>query len=177
MRYKRSLIERIFEKSLWASRFLVIIAVISTLISSFFLFILGSYGVIKALYYFLHITSNYSESKIKLITYLISSVDIFLIAMVLLIFSIGVYELFISKIEELEKDERSSKVLKVHSLDELKEKIAKVIIMVLLVVFFKSAMEINYGNIKDLTIFSITILVISLAYYLLSKSDKLENKD
>jgi len=133
------------------------------------LFILGSIGILKAFYYFLNL-SDFSVAKTKIITYIISSVDIFLISMVLLIFSIGIYELFISKIEEIEKDTKASKVLQVHSLDELKEKIAKVIIMVLFVVFFKHAMEISYSNVKDLIIFSITILVISISYYLLSKS-------
>jgi len=174
----RSKIETIWEQFLWNSRFLVILAVISSLISAFFLFILGSVEILKGIKYVVYLQNfnDYHLVKVKMVTHIISAIDIFLIATVLLIFSIGLYELFISKIEEIEKDKKASKILQVHSLDELKEKIAKVIIMVLLVVFFKNAMEITYNNIEDLIVFSITILVISLAYYLLSKSDSLKKE-
>ncbi len=65
---------------------------------------------------------------------IIGAVDLYLMALVLFIFSFGVYELFISEIEEF-KQTKQSKVLEVHSLDQLKDKLAKVIIMVLVVIF------------------------------------------
>ena len=54
---------------------------------------------------------------------IISSIDLFLIGIVLLIFGFGVYELFISEIDEAE-NEKGSKILAISSLDQLKDKIA-----------------------------------------------------
>jgi len=166
-------LKRIFEKILWNSRLLILIAVISSLISSFSLFFLGVLEIIKGLSFI--IKEDYLIAKTKLVTYIISAVDIFLIATVLLIFSLGLYELFIGRIEEIEK-EKGSKILQVHSLDELKEKIAKVIIMVLIVVFFKHAMEITYLNLKDLIYLSGTILLITLSYFLLNRAEMKKGK-
>jgi len=59
-----------------------------------------------------------------------------LIAVVLLIFSFGIYELFISEIDDAENSEVGSKILAIHSLDELKDKLGKVVVMVLIVSFF-----------------------------------------
>jgi uncharacterized membrane protein YqhA len=163
------MVKRIFEKFLWSSKFLVLIAVLSALFSSFFLFILGVIEVIKGILLFFNV--NYSLAKTHLITGIISAVDVFLIATVLLIFGLGLYELFIGKIKEVEKD-RSSKILQIHSLNELKEKIAKVIIMALIVIFFKYAMEIKYANLKDLIYLSSSILLITLSYFLLNKAEQ-----
>ncbi len=73
---------------------------------------------------------------------IIGAVDLYLMALVLFIFSFGVYELFISEIEEF-KQTKQSKVLEVHSLDQLKDKLAKVIIMVLVVNFFQRVLQMN----------------------------------
>ncbi|HIQ51194.1 MAG TPA: YqhA family protein [Nautiliaceae bacterium] len=162
-------IKRLFEKFLWNSRLLVLVAVVSSIFSSFSLFFLGVFEIFKGITFFLE-KESYSIAKTKLVTYIINAVDIFLIATVLLIFSLGLYELFIGRIEEIEK-EKGSKILQIHSLDELKEKIAKVIIMVLIVVFFKHAMEISYSNLKDLIYLSLTILLITLSYFLLNKAE------
>lgn len=166
-------IELIFEWFLWQSRFIIILASIASVISAIILVLLGTADVWEIAKELIH---NISHSEhidhSSVITLIISAIDFYLIATVLLIFGIGVYELFISKIDVLENDQFSSKVLVVHSLDELKEKIAKVVIMVLIVTFFKYAVSFSYKDILDLLGLAVGIFLISLAVYFTHKEGK-----
>jgi len=54
------------------------------------------------------------------ITHIVEVIDGFLLASVLLIFAMGLYELFISKIDAAEDSETSGNVLHISSLDDLK---------------------------------------------------------
>ncbi|WP_342591020.1 YqhA family protein [Isorropodon fossajaponicum symbiont] len=58
--------------------------------------------------------------KIGLVAHTVGSIDGFLLATILLIFSLGLYELFISDIDEAKESGQSSKVLVINSLDDLK---------------------------------------------------------
>ena len=73
---------------------------------------------------------------------IISSIDLFLIGIVLLIFGFGVYELFINEID-FAKGKFSDSTLKIKSLDQLKNKIIKVIIIVLIVKFFEKILKLT----------------------------------
>jgi len=56
---------------------------------------------------------------------------------------LDLYELIISQID-IAQMSAASRILEIKSLDELKDKLAKVIIMVLIVGFFKRAMNTTY---------------------------------
>ncbi|HIC97780.1 MAG TPA: YqhA family protein, partial [Aquificaceae bacterium] len=109
-------VELIFESFLWKSRLFIVLAVVSSLIGSFSLFIAGLVEVISPLVEFFK-THNIEFLSKKLIASAIASIDMFLIATFLFIFSLGLYELFISKIDVAEKDPKSSKVLFITNLD------------------------------------------------------------
>ena len=100
----------------------------------------------------------------------ISSIDLFLIGIVLLIFGFGVYELFISEID-FAKGKFSESTLKISSLDQLKNKIIKVIIIVLIVKFFEKVLKLtpNFTTPEDVLFFSVSILSICLGYYLINR--------
>jgi uncharacterized membrane protein YqhA len=102
---------------------------------------------------------------------IIGAIDLYLIAIVLLIFSLGVYELFISKIDAAENTTNGSSVLQIHSLDQLKDKIAKVIVMVLVVNFFQRVLHTEYEGALEMLYFSGSILLLALALYFLHKGD------
>ena len=83
------------EKLLWNVRYVTLLAVILSIISSIYLMILGSWEIIEAiLFYNPLIDSSISENN-ELLFKIISSIDLFLIAIVLLIFGFGIYELFV----------------------------------------------------------------------------------
>jgi len=170
-------LERAFENLLWHSRLLVIIAVIASLVASLFLFLAGVYEVFLPLFKLFKEGADPSFQK-KLLGAVITSLDLFLIATFLIIFSLGLYELFVSKIDPAEKDERSSRILIVKNLEDLKTKLGKIIVMVLSVFFFKQALGFEFTRASDFFFFGLGVVGISLALYLSHKeSHELKNSE
>lgn len=167
------------EKMLWKSRYMVFFAVLSAIISALIMIVMGTMEVIGVLGEFGHAFSSaeaYEEFGKNTVSHLVGAIDYYLIGTVFLIFGIGLYELFISKIDIAENDETSSKVLVIHDLDALKEKIAKVVIMVLIVTFFKYAINFHYTEMINLLYLSIGILLIAVSIYLTHKSNSAPGK-
>lgn len=69
--------------------------------------------------------------RVQSIAHIVGLIDGYLLGTIMLIFSLGLYELFISKIELADKMERGSKVLIIHSLDDLKSRLGRVVLMIL----------------------------------------------
>jgi uncharacterized membrane protein YqhA len=169
----QSLIEKIFEGTLWNMRFLALFAVIFSLISALILFVLGSLDVFNALkiigsHYIFH--QEVAHFRELVVVDIIGSVDLYLIGVVLLIFSLGIYELFISKIDIAENAENPN-ILEIKSLDELKNKISKVIIMVLVVRFFQQVLTMEYTSPIEMLYLAFSIFILALGLYFLHKND------
>jgi len=164
-----SWIERVFERGLWSTRFMAILAVIFGIISSLLLFSIASLDVIKAVKLTI---KGYSAAvppegfQSMVLAKVINAVDFYLIAVVLLIFSFGVYELFISKVDAA-ADSEASRILEINSLDDLKDKISKVIIMVLVVTFFKKVVTMKFASPLEMLYLALGILALSGGLYLL----------
>jgi uncharacterized membrane protein YqhA len=162
--------ERIFEKLLWNTRFFVVLPVIFGLLGAIVLFIIASvdiFEILKLTYsaYFGHAHPEHMHEEV--VSAIIGAVDLYLIAVVLLIFSFGLYELFISEIDEAKNS--TSNILQIHSLDQLKDKLAKVIIMVLIVSFFQRVLHMQFNTPLEMLYLAISILVLSLGLYFLHK--------
>tara|TARA_X000000950_G_scaffold87229_3_gene109890 strand:- start:900 stop:1397 length:498 start_codon:yes stop_codon:yes gene_type:complete len=159
-----------FENALWSTRFIVLISVVLSIISSIILFLLGGWDIIQAIIYKNPLLNNDIETNNELLFNIISSIDLFLIGIVLLIFGFGVYELFISEIN-FAKDKFADSTLKINSLDQLKNKIIKVIIIVLIVKFFEKVLKLshNFTTPNDLILFSLSILAICIGYFLINR--------
>ena len=168
--------EKIFEGSLWASRFMVILAVIFGLIGAIVLFIVASFDIYDTTKFVIntYIThahpQNFHEDVVGGI---IGAVDLYLIGVVMLLFAFGLYELFISDID-VAKDEsgEDNKILAIHSLDQLKDKISKVIVMVLVVGFFQKVGHTEYNGALDMLYFAISITAVAVGLYFLGKVGK-----
>ena len=137
---EQSAFERFFEYGLWSSRLIVLLAVIFGTLSAIALFIAGSAEILTSLYHSLTLTPS-ETFYVELLKGIIGGVDLYLIGMVLLIFSFGIYELAISKIDIARNSESFHTLLEISSLDDLKNKIIKVIIMVLIVSFFQRVLS------------------------------------
>jgi len=78
----------------------------------------------------------------------VSAVDIFLFSTVLFIFALGIYELFINKIDVVNRNkEERPNWLVVKSIDDLKTSLGKVILMILIVSFFEHSLSMKYDSI------------------------------
>ena len=166
--------EKFFEKTLMKCRIVTVLPVIFGLFGAFVLFFIASYVIIKVIIhtfdYFILPNSTIDLHE-DIVGQIIGAVDLYLMALVLFIFSFGIYELFISEIEEL-KQHKQSKVLEVHSLDELKDKLAKVIIMVLVVNFFQRVLQMKLNGMLDMSYLAGSILALCLGLYFLHKGGK-----
>ena len=166
--------EKYFEKLLWNSRHMVLVAVVASVLLSLLLFAITAIDVISLLSHSGEYISASGEErkllKIEMVAHTVGAIDGFLLATILMIFSLGLYELFISDIDEAKKSGQSSKVLVINSLDDLKSKLAKVILMILVVTFFEVSLSMSFTDALDLVYFSLGILMVSLALYFGSKS-------
>jgi len=168
--------EKLFESTIWRSRFIVLLAVIFGLLGAVVLFVVASMDIWGVAVYTFNtiITHAHPEDFHEdIVAGIIGAVDLYLIAVVMFIFSFGIYELFISDIDEAEGN-NGSKILAIHSLDELKDKIAKVIVMVLVVNFFQRVLHTNFTTPLEMLYFAGSITLLSIGLYFLSKVGKHE---
>ena len=171
------MLEKFFENAMWQTRLFVLFAVIFGLLGSIVLFIVASVDIFEVLKYTIDVYSNGLHPEKfheEIVSKIIGAVDLYLIAVVMLIFSFGIYELFISKIDAAcnEENENCSTILAIHSLDQLKDKIAKVIIMVLIVNYFQRVLHTKYETPLELLYFALAITALAVGLYFLGKVGK-----
>lgn len=175
------MIEKLFEGAIWRSRFIVILAVIFGLLGAFVLFIVASLDIWQvAVYAYKTIVTHAHPEHFHedIVAGIIGAVDLYLIAVVMFIFAFGLYELFISEIDEANSDtETTSKILAIHSLDQLKDKIAKVIVMVLVVNFFQRVLHTEFKTPLEMLYFALAIAALSIGLYFLGMVGKKEKKE
>jgi uncharacterized membrane protein YqhA len=165
------LLETIFEGALWNSRFVIIAAVIGSLLAGFAIFYMATVDVANLFLHALHYADSglTDEARKALhdstVSHIVEVVDGYLLATVMLIFSLGLYELFISDIDQAHGSKASSKILVIGSLDDLKSRLAKVILMILIVTLFEEAINMKLTTPLDLVYLGASITLIALALY------------
>lgn len=90
------------------------------------------------------------ELRVELVTIIVKILDGYLISAILIVFSLGLYELFIGKVDAAEGSKTASRLLYVRSLDDLKNKVVKLILLILAVEFFQHALHLRYDSSLDL---------------------------
>tara|TARA_A100001015_G_scaffold266728_1_gene316178 strand:- start:1661 stop:2203 length:543 start_codon:yes stop_codon:yes gene_type:complete len=168
--HEQSNLERVSEKFLWSTRYVVLFSVVSSVLASIVLFLVGSYEIAETIFLQVKNLINHQNYHEELLVGIIAGIDLYLISVVLMIFGFGIYELFISKIDIARKNIDIT-ILEIENLDELKQKIIKVIIMVLIVNFFERILKMPYETPIDLLWFAISVLALSLGIYLVRKDD------
>jgi uncharacterized membrane protein YqhA len=170
-------LENLFEGSLWNSRFVIFLAVIGSLFASFAIFYMATVDVVILVQHTLHYAdSSLTEEARKVlhdstVSHIVEVVDGYLLAVVLLIFSLGLYELFISDIDQAHGSKASSKILVISNLDDLKSRLAKVILMIMIVTLFEEALNMHIAQPIDLVYMGAAIALIALSLYLTHAAD------
>lgn len=164
------------KKTFYLFRYISWTAIIGSLLGSLLLFIVGALKTINA---FRVVIFNYiPENKAHLhpadiaTTYLIKSLDTFLIALVLFIFAHGVYTLFISN-KKYDDEKNVLKWIKTPNIGHLKNVLAEVIVIILFVKFLE-VVFVNIDNLKwEILILpaSIVLLALGLKFLSLNKED------
>lgn len=164
--------EKIFENSLWGSRFIVLLAVIFGLLGAVVLFAVASFDIYDTVKLVIdtYVNHHHPEHFHELVVGgIIGAVDLYLIGVVMLLFAFGLYELFISEIDVAREEDEENKILSIHSLDQLKDKISKVIVMVLVVGFFQKVGLTSYTSPLELLYLALSITAVAVGLYFLSK--------
>ncbi|CAI9094949.1 OLC1v1030787C1 [Oldenlandia corymbosa var. corymbosa] len=172
-------IETNLEKVIYGCRFFAILAVWGSLLGSFLCFIKGCGYVVASF-------QEYFVNRGKVIFSLVEALDVYLLGTVMLVFGMGLYELFISNLDKA-KSISDDKVtytsnffglftlkdrpqwLGIKSVDELKTKLGHVIVMLLLIGFFDKTRKATILSSLDLLCFAASVLLSSGCLYLLSK--------
>lgn len=166
------MLERLFEGTIWNSRFIVLLAVIFGLVGAVVLFVIASMDIwevaVVTFQVITHAIAHPNTFHEDVVAGIIGAVDLYLIAVVMFIFSFGLYELFISDIDQAE-GKNGSKLLAIHDLDQLKDKIAKVIVMVLVVNFFQRVLHTNFATPLEMLYFALSIAALAIGLNFLSK--------
>jgi uncharacterized membrane protein YqhA len=158
--HNNGLVEEVFETALFQSRFLVLFAVLGSLVAALMMFLKGCIEIIQTgsvlAPQLLHFKQSFADDKQVLVS-VIPAIDYYLFAVVLLMFSMGVYELFISEIDPKVRIDKSTGKYKPRptwlnfkTVDELKAQIGKVVMMILIVNLFQKSFDINYTKPSDL---------------------------
>ena len=154
--------------ALWSTRYVVLFGVLFSVVSAITLFVIGSWEIVNGIIH--HNPSNDAEYHSTLLVEIIGAIDLYLIAVVLMIFGFGIYELFISKID-IARANLDVTILEIENLDELKQKIIKVIIMVLIVTFFERILKMEFNTPLEMLYFALSIFALSFGVYLVRKHD------
>ena len=164
--------QQAFDRWLYRSRFFSGLAMVGSLLAALVLFLTSTATLI------LRTKENLSKfgfderAADELVLSFVACVDNYLFAMVLLIFGVGIYELFINQrgIED-QKRNHSPAWLRINSIDDLKASLGKSILMVLIVALYKHALEFGkneFSQLEALTLlgFSGVIVLVAVALHL-----------
>jgi len=155
-----------FERILTNSRYLIIVAVIGSLISSLALLLYGGLEV----FYLISgsITELTVDGKIEkaFILTFVEVIELFLLGCAFYIIALGLYELFINDRVSLPA------WLEIHDFDDLKGKLISVLVVVLGVIFLGGVA--TWDKQSDLLGFGVAIALViaALAYFIRYKSKK-----
>jgi uncharacterized membrane protein YqhA len=142
-----------------ASRYLIVVAVICIFVTGLALLLYGASETYQLVAHLFNDGVNAKSAK-ALILAAIELVDLFLLATVLFVIAIGLYELFVDDNLALPG------WLEIHTLDDLKDKLIGVVIVVLGVLFLGQV--ISWDGQRDLLGFgaAIGLVVVALTYFL-----------
>lgn len=133
-------------KILEVGQAVALLPAVSLFLGATFLGIYGVYVLVDTIY--LALTKPEGIDPTVLSTKFISVMDIHLLSIVLYIFSVGLYELFVGKLNVPDW-------LRITDIDQLKAKLASVVILILAITFTKKVVE--WKNPLDTLLFGISI--------------------
>jgi uncharacterized membrane protein YqhA len=164
-----SRLEKLFESLLWNSRLVVLVAVVASMVVAMVMFYVATVDVWVLVTHLGPYAAMQGEARLEFRTETIASVvevvDGYLVATIMLIFSLGLYELFVSRIDIAEGSEFAQRVLLIRSLDDLKDRLAKLVLLILVVKFFEHALTLKYAGPLELLYLAGGVLLVSLALY------------
>lgn len=152
-----------FEGAVNRLRYISLTAVIASGLGSMLMFLMGTVKTFLAYQvYFEGIADQPDVSAKQAITYMIQAVDIFLIGLVLMIFSGGIYNLFVRRPESGSAELNSW--VKITSIAQLKRILVELVIVILIVRTLEGALAIEpTAYVWENLVLPLVILLLALA--------------
>lgn len=155
-----------FEPTFFKFRYVLLLPVLISFIGSIIMFLLGGYDTYKAIYALIIKGQTASES---VVLPLVKALDAFLIGVILIIFSFGIYDFFISKLDPAEHAGIRPDWFKFDSTGELKTKLIELVLVILAIQFFERMIA-NVDEFNEPVMYLIiptgaAILAVSLGFF------------
>lgn len=123
-----------FEPIFFQSRYVLLLPVIISFVGAIVMFAVGSYQTYKAVYAIV-IYQNFGGAVVTLP--IIKALDAFLVGIILIIFSFGIYDFFVSKLDPADHAGIRPDWFKFETTGELKTKLIEVVLVILAIKFFE----------------------------------------
>ena len=168
----RRRLEEIAESALWSTRYVVLVAVLASIVASFAAFFLATADTVLLV---LDVSKfldpsigeeGRREIHAATLKHVVKIVDFYLLGSALLIFGLGLYELFISRIDGAHESESRASVLVIRTFDDLKNRLGKVILMIMVVSFFERVLAVRTNTPLDVVLVGAGILLVAGALWL-----------
>lgn len=162
-----------FERFLWATRLIVLVPVIGSLLLAASAFLLGAADTVEVIRVLLGYVAADGDAthaaRNEVVASVVQTIDADLIGAIMLVVALGLYELFIKRLRAAEESEVAERVLTVRTLDDLKDRITRLVLLILIVEFFGVALGLTISSALELLMLGVGILMIAAAMYLASR--------
>lgn len=164
-----SRIENILEAFFWKFRMIILLSTFGFVITSAITLAMGTLETFVVGQLFVdNIVNNgiHFEKDVynEILTTTIVVIDDFLLGIVLFIFGLGVYDLFISRLDPADKQgDIRADWLVFGSIEELKAVLAQVILMIIIVNLLKYVVEVKFTSPLDILYLGAAIMLVALA--------------
>ncbi len=129
----RDFLTRINKYFVNVGRYFVATASVLTILASGFLIFSGVWEFANGIPDILNFLFHHEEHRVELSVHFISAIDLFMVAVVMFVMGIGLFELFVDRDQSISYPYW----LKIHDLNDLKEKLIAAAVVVIVITFLK----------------------------------------
>lgn len=147
----------------YAGRYFVAVASILTILASGFLIFAGIWEFVNGIPKILDFLFKHEGHRVELSVHFISAIDLFMVAVVMFVMGIGLFELFVDKDQTIDYPQW----LQIRDLTDLKEKLISAVVVVIVITFLKHI--VTWENPLETLYFGGAIAVVIMAITFFSK--------
>jgi uncharacterized membrane protein YqhA len=164
------------ERGIWSSRLVIMVAVVASLVVAVVMLYIATVDVIFLLAQIPGYAQPSTPPDVRahmhgaVVAHVAQIVDGYLFSAIMVIFGLGLYELFVNRLAVPDAGEGVASILRIRDVDDLKERLAKVVFLILLVRYFQYALDQPVLTSLDLLFLAIGIALVALSIYLTARS-------
>jgi uncharacterized membrane protein YqhA len=163
----RSTLEVGFERALWSARLIPLVAVVVCLLLAVAATVLATLDALRLVALLIEYAVDRSDPvRTEAVTMIVKALDGYLMAALLVVVALGLYELFIGRIDPAVGTVAGGRLLQVHDLEDLKQRVGKLIVLVLLGELLQQSLALAVDDHTDLVALAGAITLAAAALYL-----------